>query len=677
MLGNMKENGSASGTEFRRAPLPAQPRLQIGAWSVNPALDEISCDGKVIKLEPRSMRILLYLAANPGRVVGLQELLDAIWPNVLVTPQSVYNVVAQLRRVLGDSSDSPTYIATVPRKGYRLVADVRTLDSDRPASPASATASAPAQPEVPLGIDRERPSIGGDRRPQMSRSRASTWGVATGLLVVALALVAALARKQGLWPRPAPAAAASTAAPVVALDRSIAVLPFLDISENRDQQYFADGMTEELIDALTKVPDLRVAARASAFYYKGKQTPISDIARTLKVAHLLEGSVRRDGPKVRVTVQLSDAQSGTYLWSQTYDRDIKDVLQVETDVASSIAQALKITLTAAESARLAQGGTRNVAAYDAFLRGEQRLLSGADQQGDARAALVLFDQAVALDPDYAVAHASRARALDTLAIFHVDSRTRDDVRRQALAAGERAVELAPDLGEAHIALAITRAYGLLDFAGAAPEFDRAVALAPGNARVQRLYAEFSSALGHREQALAAAQRTVSLDPQNYLSHMTLARAFFQARRFREALAAYRDAAAMKPGSNWIEGNVAGALIASEQYEAAREMCESRSNALADDNRHWCLALVYHSLGRRADAERELAALRKMAGDEAASAYAQIYANWGDAAAALAWLDKAERRHDPALQSLRVSYLLDPVRERPEYKAIEARLNLPP
>lgn len=669
----MDHNPTVADPEAPLKPAGSVLRLRIGDWRVDPALDEISCGDKVVKLEPRHMRLLVYLAARAGQVVGLDELLREVWPNLVHTPQSAYNAIAQLRTSLGCSIDAPTYIATVARKGYRLIAQVKPLT---PATPV------PEMPPPPSVLPTANASLTNDNAPGNTlaspSSPPSAWSRRRWIAIGATAIVAALAivlvqegvRPLTSNPLPTPASVGST-------EHSIVVLPFLDMSENKDQQYFADGMTEQLINELAQLPSLRVSARTSSFYFKDKQSTVAEIAKALSVATVVEGSVRRVGNQVRITVQLIDAGNGFHLWSQAYDRDLKDVLEVQSSVATSIAQALNVTLTPETSAKLTLGGTQNPEAYDLYLRAEQRLEMGLDSEEKTHAALALFDQAIALDPNFAMAYTGRARTLDKIAVFYADAAARDDVRRQALIAGERAVALAPQLGEAHATLAITRAYGLLDFADAAPEFDRAIALSPGNARVQRLYAEFSSALGHHAQAIAAARRAVSLDPQNLVTHATLGRALHNSRNYRDALVAFRDAEALKSDSNYLQGSIAATLIASGQFEQARQHCESKSVTLADDNRHWCLALVYHYLKDQPAAERELAQLKAASGDEAAFGYAGIYAQWGDADTALSWLAKAEQRHDPSLQSLRVAHLLDPLRNYPEFHAIEDRLKLPP
>jgi serine/threonine protein kinase/TolB-like protein/Tfp pilus assembly protein PilF len=521
-------------------------------------------------------------------------------------------------------------------------------------------------------------------RPDSLAYRTKKWALrhkpALQSMAITIVVIAVVLAGFGAWWRRAagPGAPAATGAAASApTPRSVAVLPFVDMSEGKGQEYFADGMTDQLINELAQLSNIRVSARTSSFYFKGRQSTVAEIAKKLSVADVVEGSVRRVGDQMRITVQLIDAASEFQLWSHVYDRDMRDVLDVESSVATSIAQALNVTLSPDDSARFSAGETKNPSAYEAYLRAEQQLAKGHDSEASTRDALRLFDQAIALDAGFAQAYAGRARSLATLAVFHVDAASRDEVRRQALAAGERAVALAPQLGEVHATLAITRAYGLLDFVGAAPEFDRALALSPGNARVQRLYAEFSSSLGHHPQALAAARRAVSLDPQNVASHMTLGRALHNARDYQNALIEFRDALALQPESTFISGNIAGTLIASGQLSEARAYCESTSSAIDAENRHYCLALAYHRLGAQSTAEHELEQLKALAGDEAAFAYAEIYAEWGETRQALAWLATADRQRDPSLQSLRVDYLLDSLRDYPDFHVIEDHLRLPP
>ena len=457
---------------------------------------------------------------------------------------------------------------------------------------------------------------------------------------------------------------------------SIAVLPFVNMSGDAGQEYFSDGVTEELLNSLSHLNELQVAARTSSCSFKGQNVDISTIAHKLNVGTILEGSVRRAGNTVRITVQLINATSGFHMWSQTYDRNLSDILKVQKDVATSVAQQLQITLAASEAAKLELGGTRNADAYDAYLRGRQ-IVSGQNARGDTlRDALAAFDKAIALDPNFAKAHAERAWALHGLAVGVDNPDDRAGLREQARTAAERAVALAPDLGETHAALASIRAYALFDYVGAAPEFDRALTLSPGNATVQGAFAWYAADLGHFDQAISAARRAVSLDPQNARNYAVLGVVLSYSRRYPEALAAYRDFKALRPDSHAIGGNVAQTLLASGQVEQARGVCESPSTPMDEDDRHQCLALAYHFLGRQVDAEHELKKYQALNGDSAAYSYACIYSQWGDVTTALRWLAKAEKLRDPWLWLLKVDWQLDPLRNEAQFKAIVARMNFP-
>jgi adenylate cyclase len=475
-------------------------------------------------------------------------------------------------------------------------------------------------------------------------------------------------------PRVTPSVAAVFAPP----PHSVAVLPFVNMSGDPKQEYFSDGISEELLNSLSRLNDLQVVARTSSFSFKGKDVDVATIAHQLNVGAILEGSVRRAGDTVRITAQLINAVSGFHMWSQTYDRKLTDTLKVQTEVATAVAQQLEAKLSGNETQQIELGGTKNPEAYDAYLRGLQLVSEGGDfEEGKLRAALAAFDQAIHLDPDYAWAYIGRARALNNISAASIAKvGERASVRDQALKAGEQAVALAPQLGEAHLVVAVTRAYSL-DLAGAAPEYERALRLAPGSAFVQISFAWFSTALGHFDSALQAAHRAVALDPQDVRTHTDLGATLLFARRYDEALVAFHDARLLDPGSHWIEFNTVQILLASGQPERARQDCESPSTPLDEDWRHYCLALAYHALGRQTDAERELGLLMALDGDRGAFWYAHVYAQSGNKPAALQWLSRAEQLRDTRLQLLRVFPGFDPIRQEPQFKAIEARLNFPP
>jgi TolB-like protein/tetratricopeptide (TPR) repeat protein len=543
--------------------------------------------------------------------------------------------------------------------------------------------------EISQGPTRTSSEVCGDSvAPTFGRHLIASWRAKTALLVtiavVALLVGYLVTNRFVLWKRPAevgtPPTNLAQNPPATVFNpppHSIAVLPFVNMSGDAKQEYFSDGVTEELLNSLSHLNELQVVARTSSFSFKGQNVDVSTIARKLNVGTVLEGSVRRAGNTVRITVQLINGASGFHIWSQTYDRNLSDILKVQKDVANSVAQHLQITLATDDVAKVELGGTYNADAYDAFLRGKQ-MMRGPNLHGESlRDALAAFDKAIALDAHFARAYAERAWALHDIAVNVHNPHDRTALREQARTAAERAVALAPDLGETHAVLASIRAYALFDYAGAAPEFERALALSPGNANVQWSFAWYAADLGHFDQAISAARRAVSLDPENAVPHGVLGFVLSYARHYTEALAAYKDFQVLRPESRAIEGEMALTLIASGQVEQARRVCESPSTRMEENDRHHCLALAYQTLGRQTDAERELNKYQALDGDSAAYSYAGIYSQWVNVATALRWLAKAEQLRDPLLWLLKIDWQLDPLRNEPEFRAIVARMNFPP
>jgi tetratricopeptide (TPR) repeat protein len=418
-------------------------------------------------------------------------------------------------------------------------------------------------------------------------------------------------------------------------------------------------------------------ARTSSFSFKGQNVDVPTIARKLNVGAILEGSVREAGNTVRITVQLINTVSGFHMWSQTYDRKLTDILKVQAEVAFTVAQQLEAKLVGDEAARLALGGTKNADAYGDYLRAMELNHSVDPKEADHRRTLAALDEAISLDPNFAMVHARRASTLDAIYYTTSDVSARASLNEQARLAAERAVAIAPQLGEAHHALAITYLRGTPDLTQAGREFYRSVALSPGSAWVQGNTGWFACWLGRFDFAVAAVRRAVTLDPQNVRLRVEMIRVLIFSRRYNEAQVAVQEAQMLAPNSHQVEAVMTQILIASGRFEQARKACESGSTPLDEDDRHYCLALVYHALSRQADAERELDLYKATDGDAAAYFYAEIYAQFGNKVSALHWLAEAERTHDAALPELRVDPFLDPIRNEPEFKTIEARLNFPP
>ena len=463
--------------------------------------------------------------------------------------------------------------------------------------------------------------------------------------------------------------------------RSIAVLPFVNLSGDPREEYFSDGVSEELVNALSQIQALRVSARTSSFSFKGKETDVRTIARRLDVGTILEGSIRRSGNTVRIEAQLIDARSGFLIWSQDYDRDLKNILALQTEIATRVAAQLRARLLGDEAAAIEAGGTRNPQAYDAYLRGLERF-DGSQMTDEAgvRAALMLYDRAISLDPGYAAAYAQRARALSALARDQAYLERLDRSKSlfmQARAAAEKAVRLAPDFADGHVALGWhVLLFGYFDFQSAAREMSRAMSLAPGSVYVLRTYASFEEILGHQRAALRLMQQAVSLDPQNFDYSRDLLWILAGNHRFTDVLAEVPRVRQLRPNSYEIPLYVALAYLGMGRPQQALKVCGSRSAPLEDDDRAHCLALVYHVLGRGADAEAERKKLQALEGDPGAYDYACIYAQWGDPELALRWLRTAESLRIPDLVFLRSDWQLDPIRGAPEFKALERRLDIP-
>jgi transcriptional activator of cad operon len=299
----------------------ATTMLRIGTWCVNPGSGQISRDGESARLEARTMRLLVCLAEHAGEVVSIDELLDQVWAGVIVSPDSVYQAVTSLRRLLGDDPKNPTYIATVPRLGYRMVAPVSVWDE---------------QPVVAGSLVNSEAAVA-DSSGSGSRFRVGF------IAAIGVGLLLAVGVFFGLRVHDKAASKPVVASSVIVpqAQKSIAVLPFSDLTEGMKQGEFADGMTEELIDRLSKLPDLRVSSPTSVFYYRDKQMQVADIAKALGVVYVLDGSVRKAGARVRVAARLIRADNGYVVWTESYDRPFNDILMVQDDIASEVTKALK------------------------------------------------------------------------------------------------------------------------------------------------------------------------------------------------------------------------------------------------------------------------------------------------------------------------------------------------
>jgi serine/threonine-protein kinase len=443
------------------------------------------------------------------------------------------------------------------------------------------------------------------------------------------------------------------------------------MSGDASQEYFSDGLTEEVLDSLSRINELQVAARTSAFSFKGKDTDIGVIARRLNVGAILEGSVRRSSHTVRITAQLINAVTGFHVWSKSYDRDLGDVLKLQTEIATSVANALKVSLLSDVSENIELGATRNPAAFDAYLRGRKigrtALTSSATQD-----AISAYTEAIRLDPHYALAFAERSLELSNYADFDARGPAVHEAHDRALADARTALALGPALALGHYALGAVLSQ-LLQFAPANAEYRRALELAPGSARMLVAYSRNAAAMGHAAEAINAGRRAITLDPLNFHVYRGVGIALSDARQYPEAIAAFKTSISLEPGYVINQALLGQVYYAMGNFEAARSSCEV---AAADSAGQSCLAKTYQRLGRHTDAQAMLQRLESSSGDQDAYDYACIYAQWGEKAKALQWLESAVRLRDSGLSYLKVEADLDPLRDEPRFQAIMRQLKFP-
>jgi serine/threonine-protein kinase len=468
-----------------------------------------------------------------------------------------------------------------------------------------------------------------------------------------------------------PAASSPSRVEAPAPPHSIAVLPFVNMSGDPKEDYFSDGLSEELLNSLAAIPELKVAARTSSFSFKGKNADVADIARKLNVGAVLEGSVRKDGNEVRITAQLINASTGYHLWSHIYDRNLKNILALQTEIATAVTQALQATLMANAAASIELGGTHNPVAFDAYLRGENLRLTTSDKEHEQQA-IADFEEAVRLDPDFAKGYAGLARAQSALVAEYL---TADEARlllSHARTNAERAIALAPELGIAHSALGSVLE-GTLDFAGAQHAYEQALELSPNDAGVLLRAGVFWVRMGRTEAGLADAQKAVTLDPLSANAYSRLAIALQDGRRYRESIEAGKRALDINRTDMDTKHALGLSQLLAGDPAAARATCETTPRTWLA---YLCLAILYHRIQRQHEAEGELAALRAQFQATASYQYAEIYAQWGDIPRALDALDTAYRVCDPGIADLKVDELLEPLRHEPRFQAIEQKLNFP-
>lgn len=550
----------------------------IGEWRIDPSLDEISRGGRRIKLEPRMMRLLCCLAARPGEVVSLAELLDRVWSGVVVSQSSVYQAIAQLRRELGDTDTEPRYIATTPRKGYRLIAPV---GPDATEATRATTADAPTA---------QRP----DGLAAAGTSRRRTWATAAGVLVaIGLVALAAMQLQPG-----APVAGGAT--PI------IAVLPFDDLSADASNEVFCEGLTDEVLNTLARVPSLRVIGRTSSARFDEGISDIREIGSTLGATHVLEGSVRRTGNRLRISAQLVSTGDSVEVWANSFDRPASDAIQVQTQIARAVVDALAVQLSPEATERLAHAPTTQVNAYDLYLLGRHQQLRRTPEA--LARAIEYHEAAIKADPAFALAYAGLADA--HMARYYYAGQTLEDTAARVQPAVDAALRLDPELAEAYAAWAVllTEQWRTEEAIAA---LKRAIAI---NSNYGDAYLRLGAAYeydGQPREALAAYDQVAVLDPLHTQLHVRRCLTLQNLGRYADAERACERAFELQPdipNALWARGLNAfaqGDLAAAVgHYEAALARAPARTDIRAE------LVVLFLDLGLLDRAAEQLAQLRQ-------------------------------------------------------------------
>ena len=488
---------------------------------------------------------------------------------------------------------------------------------------------------------------------------------------VAVLLTATLIiRPWGKAARQAGEPAATTqraAAPATATARSVAVLPFVDMSERHDQEYFSDGLAEELIDRLTQIPQLRVPARTSSFSFKGKPTTVGEIGHVLGVAHVLEGSVRKSGDHMRITAQLVRTDNGFHVWSQTYDRNVRDVFVVQDDIARAVADELKLTLLGSDPVAARQ--TANPEAHNLLL--QARFHVDRDTVPDLDQAVVLYEQALKLDPQYAAAWAGLAYCHIRRISNGLD--TSGTGFAKATAAAKRAIELDPRLPDGYIALAAASMQYERDWSGAAAALAKVATLDANNMMAEQFRGHLSAASGRMSDALVHFHRAVDGDPLNLLYRKYLARALHYARRTAEAEAVLRESISLDEHFPGLHYELGRTLLLKGDAKAALAAFEAEQDPAW---RRFGLPLGYFANHRTQEAQ---GALQELLKDSQGSEFqvAETYGYFGESDKAFAWLDRTLTQHDPGVIWLRRDALLTPLEADPRYAPLLKRAGMPP
>lgn len=695
--------------------LPKTKAARFGLFEADFEQRILAKGGLRVKLQDQPFRVLAMLLERPGELVTREEIQQRLWPadTFVEFDGGLNTAIKKLRAALGDSSDNPRFVETIPRLGYRFLAPVASqtsVDESQPAEPketsqsdfmvkvgqasneddqrqaellervddrSHACVSAVSMKDGTTGVNVRGTVIADNASPAhvtAAHRRAVGSGnrglrmlvVASCVLSATVLMVLGLGAFRARWSSPS----APKQIP------SLAVLPLEDLSPDRSQEYLSDGLTDELITDLAKIPAFRIISRTSAMQYKGTHKPLPQIARELKVDAVVEGTVLRSGNRLRIRVQLIQASTDQHLWAEAYERDVNDVLALQSDVARSIAAQIKLELTPQQKARVSAARAVNFDAYSAYLKGRYEWNKRTAE--DLKKSIRYFREAIEKDPDYAEGHEGLAEAYSVLPAYDVltPAESYFKARVEAL----KALELDPGLSEAHATLATVKAEFEWDWPGADQEFQRAVGLGPGNATAHQWYSEYLLRVGRTEQGLDQMRQALELDPGSPLMNAELGGDLYWVRRWDEAIQQLSKAVEMEPGFAYTHSWLG---FAYEQKGMRQEAIEEFQKAVAlsgaSPGFRAALGYGYGLAGHVSEARKISHELTRLS--RSAQAYvspydlALLHVGLGEKEQALQSLERAFAVRDPALDLLRIEPALDSLRSDPRFGLLIRRVGL--
>src|SRR6266852_3893163 len=636
---------------------------RFGAFEVNLQSGELRKNGMRLRLSGQPFQILAVLVERPGEVVTREELQSRLWPadTFVDFDHGLNNAVARIREVLDDSSDTPRYVETIPRRGYRFIASLADV---RPATVPASAAESKISPTHEITRPRALASsvLPGQKRFASIGLRALLGGAA----VLAFFTVVLVQYRGG-----------AKATKQIAI-KSLAVLPLKNLSGDPTQEYLADGMTEALIGRLSAIHDLRVISRTSVMHFKDTQLSVPEIAKTLGVDAIVEGSVIREGSRIRVHAQLIRGATDEHIWSEEYQREYRSILVLQEEVARSIAERTKISLTRQERVDLAPTRAVDPEAHEDYLKGRyyfnQRTADALNKS------IAYFQQAISRDPSYALAYSGLADAYALLG-FRGRFPSKDALSR-AKAAALKAIAADDTLAEPHASLAFIAETHEWDWATAEREYKRALELNPGDARAHHWYAGYLMYVGRSEEGIAEAKRARDLDPLSLPVNNALAGRLLVAGRYNEALEQLQKTLELDPHFAPAHQTLGWAYLNKGKHKEAIHEFQQELQLSGTDDTDFVLDLgfAYAAAGKRDDARRILAKLKKQhqRGLAPSGSIAILYGALGELNQAFAWLEKAYEERDPELTYLKVpARRFEPLRHDPRFQDLLLRMGLPP